>query len=213
VTNAWPRFTTRQWVVGSFLIAVAVFVMSRTLSSEPGADLRGTARWSFVLFWLGTTGGALARLFGARFAGLARRARDLSLAYASAHLMHLAIVVQILFLGPPQPVFLLVFFGIGVFFTYLLALLSVTKMSVRLNPLIWRIVRTVGVEYISLVFIADFYKRPFDEGLFKALYYGPFLALALVAPVLRWAAYVKRAIDKRKTSIASTRWLDDTQIE
>jgi len=46
--------------------------------------VRYTARWSFFFFWLSYTGGALAILFGPVFAGLARRARALGLAFAAA---------------------------------------------------------------------------------------------------------------------------------
>ena len=204
MTTRWQRLTTREWMAGAFLIAVAVFVMSRTLSSTPGVDLRATARWSFVLFFLGSTGGALARLFGPAFDGLARRGRDLSLAYASAQLVHLAIVVRLLYKGGPRPPSELLLFGIAVFWTYLLAILSFKKMRERLKPGVWRIVRTVGVEYIALAFFADFNKNPFDGGFFKVLDYVPFIVLSVAGPLLRLAAFIKRTIIKRRNLVGST---------
>jgi hypothetical protein len=163
-------------MAGAFVIAAAVFLMSRTLTSAPGADLRATARWSFVLFFLGSTGGAMARLFGSTFDRLAQRGRDL---------VHLAIVARLLYEGPPRPVSELLLFGIAVFWTYLLAFLSFPKLRGRLNPKVWRIVRIVGVEYIAFAFFADFNKNPFDGGFFKALDYVPFIVLSVAGPLLR----------------------------
>jgi hypothetical protein len=190
-------------MAGAFVIAAAVFLMSRTLTSAPGADLRATARWSFVLFFLGSTGGAMARLFGSTFDRLAQRGRDLSLAYASAHLVHLAIVARLLYEGPPRPVSELLLFGIAVFWTYLLAFLSFPKLRGRLNPKVWRIVRIVGVEYIAFAFFADFNKNPFDGGFFKALDYVPFIVLSVAGPLLRLAAFIKRTIAKRRSLVGS----------
>jgi hypothetical protein len=195
----WRRLTTREWMAGAFLIAVAIFVMSRTLTSVAGTDLRATARWSFLLFFLGTTGGALARLFGPMFDGLARRGRDLSLAYASAHLVHLAIVVRLIYKGDPIGTSTLLFFGAAVFWTYLLAILSIKSLRARLKPAIWRVVRIVGVEYIALAFFIDFNKNPFHGGFFKALDYLPFIVLSVAGPLLRLAAFVKRIGTERKT--------------
>ncbi len=176
MTTRWQRLTTREWMAGAFVIAAAVFLMSRTLTSAPGADLRATARWSFVLFFLGSTGGAMARLFGSTFDRLAQRGRDL---------VHLAIVARLLYEGPPRPVSELLLFGIAVFWTYLLAFLSFPKLRGRLNPKVWRIVRIVGVEYIAFAFFADFNKNPFDGGFFKALDYVPFIVLSVAGPLLR----------------------------
>jgi hypothetical protein len=189
-------------MAGSFCIGLVVLLLSRTLTSIPGVDLRATARWSFLLFWLGTSGGALMRLFGAQFEGIARRARELTLGYASAHLVHLAIVVRILVTQPLPPTSELLLFGIAVFWTYLLAFLSLTGLWTRMSPMLWRVIRIVGVEYIALAFLIDFIKNPLDGGFFKALYYVPFQILAFAGPLLRLAAFVKRSIDKRRTATA-----------
>jgi hypothetical protein len=163
--GASQRFTTRDWMAASFCVGLAVFALAR-LTQIRGADLGATARWSFVLFWLGSTGGALARLFG-------------------------------------QPTSELLFFGTAVFWTYLLAGLSLKNLSVRLDPRVWRILRTVGVEYIALAFLVDFARFRFDGGFFNAVYYLPFLALAIAGPALRLAAFVKRTIEKRRTLVGS----------
>jgi hypothetical protein len=201
MTGASQRFTARGWMAAAFCVGLAVFALAR-LTQIRGADLGATARWSFVLFWLGSTGGALARLFGPTFDELARRARDLSLAYAAAQLVHLGIVVRVLYTSP-QPASELLFFGMAVFWTYLLAAVSLTKLSVRLDPRVWRILRTVGVEYIALAFLVDFARYRFDGGFFNAVYYLPFLVLAIAAPALRLAAFVKRTIEKKRTLVGS----------
>src|ERR1700723_1753124 len=54
---------------------------------------RVTARWSFLFFWLSYAGGAMAILFGPAFAGLARQARALGLAFATALQVHIGLVV------------------------------------------------------------------------------------------------------------------------
>lgn len=192
------RVTTRDWVVGAFLAGALVWVMSRTLTTVPGVDLGTTARWSFVLFWLGSTGGALARLFGKRFEGLARRGRDLCLAYASAQLVHLAIVARVIYTAPPgQSSSDMLFFEAAVVWTYLLAYFSITKSSNRLHPLLWRIMRTVGTEWIAFAFLIDFARSPFD-GVYRSFYYGAFLVFAVAAPLLRLAALVKRSIARKR---------------
>jgi hypothetical protein len=199
------RRTTREWMAGSFAVALAVVLLVQ-ISTPPGGQatvaLRATARWSFVLFWLASAGAPLAALFGPKFRALAQRSRDLGLGYASAHLVHLGLVVWAShFAAAPSPRAALIFFSIGVFFTYLLAILSFKPVSSRLNPRILRLVRTVGVEYIALVFLVDFAKDPFDGGAVKLFAYLPFLALSIAGPLLRLAAAAKRLHEARTLAI------------
>jgi hypothetical protein len=156
-----------------------------------GRALRVTARWSFLWFFLASIGGALRTLFGERFRAIAQHARDFGLTFASAHLAHLGLVAWLYFsYGGPGPG-TLVFFGIGAFFTYLLALLSIKRISARLDPKLWRWLRTIGVEYISLNFLYDFARNPFSGGLAQLVAYLPFLVLAIAGPLLRLAAAVQ----------------------
>jgi hypothetical protein len=199
--------TTTQWMAASFGVGLAIVFISR-LGLGPGervaAALRATARWSFLLFWLAYAGGALATVFGSRFQALARRGRDFGLAFASAHLAHLGLVAWIYYdsgygsLRQPFTPSTIVFFGIGVIWTYALAILSVKRLSAKLNPRVWRTVRTVGVEYIALVFLADFAKNPFQDGLASVLAYLPFQLLAVAGLLLRLAALAKRLSQARK---------------
>jgi hypothetical protein len=154
--------------------------------------LRATARWSFLWFILASTGGALKTLFGERFRAMAQHARDFGLAFASAHLAHLGLVAWLYFSYGGPGADSLIFFGIGVLFTYLLALLSIQRISARLDPKLWRWVRTIGVEYISLNFLVDFATNPFSGGLPHLAAYLPFTVLAIAGPLLRLAAAVQK---------------------
>ena len=194
------RRTTAKWMVASFAVALAIVIVFR-LGAGPGERVSGalqaTARWSFTLFWLATVGRALATFFGERFQALAAHARDLGLSYASAHLAHLGLVVWVYYYAivhgkevPSQHT--LIFFGIAVFWTYLIALLSFEPFAAKLNARTCRILRTIGVEYIALAFFVDFYKSPFQNGFAHLAGYAPFVVLSVAGPVLRLAATGKR---------------------
>jgi hypothetical protein len=190
------RRTTSQWMAASFGVALVMVIVIR-LAEGPGERvamaLRATARWSFLWFWLASAGRALATLFGPRFQALAQRARDFGLAFASAHLVHLGLVAWVYYSSaepPGRPT--LIFFGIAAFWTYLLAILSINRLSAKLSPQLWRIVRTVGVEYIAFAFLVDFNKVSFQDGIGNVIVYLPLLALAVAGPLLRLAAVVKR---------------------
>jgi hypothetical protein len=195
--------TTTQWMAASFGVGLAIVIISR-LGLGPGervaAALRATARWSFLLFWLAYAGGALATVFGSRFQALARRGRDFGLAFASAHLAHLGLIAWIYYSSLEQPFTqsTIIFFGIAAIWTYVLAILSIKRLSAKLNPRVWRTVRTFGVEYIALAFLADFAKNPFQDGLASLLAYLPFQLLAVAGPLLRLAALAKRWSQARR---------------
>jgi hypothetical protein len=189
-----PR--TGVWMAAAFVVGLTIVIAFR-LTAGPGervaGALRATARWSFILFWLATVGRALHTLFGPKFRPLAERARDLGLCYAAAHLAHLGVVAWVFYyaltnsLQIPPPIF----FGIAVFWTYLLAALSVKGISARINQPVRRVLRLVGVEYITVAFLVDFYKDPFGGGAAHVATYTPFVVLAAAGPVLRLAAAVK----------------------
>jgi hypothetical protein len=198
------RLTTREWMAASFLVGLVIVLVIRT-GAPPGERvdmaLRATARWSFLLFWPASAGAALATLFGSRFQALAHRARDFGLAFASAHLVHLGVVAWLYVSEKPPPRSTLIFFGIAAIWTYVLAILSIKRLSARLNPRVWRTVRTLGVEYIAFAFLTDFAKNPFQGGVLHVANYLPFLALAIAGPVLRLAALAKRLSQVRRLAV------------
>jgi hypothetical protein len=188
--------TTTEWMAGSLVVGLAIVMIVRMVATpggKVGVALQATARWSFILFWLAYTGNALATLFGERFTAVARHCRDFALAFASAHLAHLGMVAYLLYVSEtPFPRPSLIFFSIAVFWIYLLALLSIKSLAARADPKLLRVLRTIGVEYIALVFLVDFAKNPFQGGVVNLLIYLPFLALAIAGPLLRFAAVAKR---------------------
>jgi hypothetical protein len=200
------RGTTTEWMAGSLIVGLSIVLLARLVEGpgdRVGVALQATARWSFVLFWLGYTGHALAALFAPRFHALAQRTRDFGLAFASAHLAHLALVAWVLMTAAePTPRSTLILFGVGVFCTYLLALLSIRSLAARLDPKLLRVLRTVGVDYIALLFLIDFAKSPSQNDIVDLLIYSfiylPFILLAVAGPLLRLAALVKRVSGTRR---------------
>jgi len=200
-------------MAGSFAVALALVVeygLAAGAGERVSGALRATARWSFTLFWLASVGRALAILFGERFEALAAHARDLGLSYASAHLAHVGLVAWIYYYAivhgkelPSQHT--LIFFGIGVFWTYLIALLSFESIASKLNARTCRILRTIGVEYIALAFFVDFFKSPFQNGFAHIVSYAPFVVLSVAGPLLRLAAAGKRRLTELRRLLVSAR--------
>jgi hypothetical protein len=207
------RRTTAKWMAASFAVALAI-IMEYRLAAGPGervaGALRATARWSFLLFWLASVGHALAALFGERFRALAAHARDLGLSYASAHIAHVGLVAWVYYYAiahgtevPSRQT--LIFFGIAVFWTYLIALLSFDSFAAKLGARTCRILRIIGVEYIALAFFVDFFKSPFQNGFAHIASYAPFVVLSVAGPVLRLAAMVKRRLTELRRLLVSAR--------
>jgi len=190
----------------AFLVAMAVAAVALATfgPAARGTEiaLQLTARWSFLLFWLAYVGGAAARVFGRRFDGLARRGRELGLAFASAQLVHVALILWLIYIatGPGGS---MVFFWVGIFCTYLLAFLSLPQLQNALGPLAWRLLRTVSVEYIALVFAVDFIMLPFEEhGILNyPASYAPFGFTLIAATALRITIFVKPQGSPRRSTI------------
>jgi hypothetical protein len=187
------------WVLAA--LAGALVIAGATLAARGGAvagtilGLRLTARWSYLWFWPAYTAGAWAMLPGPRFHAVAARARDFGLAFAAAHLVHVALVMWLYRIAVHPPGALtLVFFGVAVLFTYLLALLSFRAPAASLSPRALFVIRTLGVEYIALAFFVDFAKEPLTYTRGYALGYGVFLTLGVLAYGLRVAAMVRRCL-------------------
>ncbi len=174
-------------------LALAAIVLAIFGAADRGTvlALRVTARWSFLLFWLAYSGGAMAALFGPRLGGLAGRGRELGLAFASAQLVHVSLVLWLFYVttGPGG----MILFWVGVLCTYLLALFSLPRLRDLFAPRLWRIFRTIALEYIALVFAADFILAPLQTGgLGKyPLTYLPFALMLIAGAGLRLAALAR----------------------
>jgi hypothetical protein len=178
----------------AFLVALALAVIILAIfgAGERGTAiaLRATARWSFVLFWAAYAGGAIAYLWP-RLDGLARHGRELGLAYASAQLVHVGLVVWIIHVAT-DPSGAMVFFWIGIFCTYLLALFSLPRLRSALDPHLWRIIRVIALEYIAIVFTADFISL--HAHALGTLSYLPFALVLVAGAGLRLAAFCDRRL-------------------
>src|ERR1043165_4357328 len=103
---------------------VIVLALNGTGEKSTRLALELTARWSFLLFLLAYAGNALAAFTG--WTAMSGRAREFGLSFASAHLVHVGLVIWLgVILGRvPLSGGLLLFFLVGLFFTYLMAALS-----------------------------------------------------------------------------------------
>jgi hypothetical protein len=171
---------------------LAIIVLAIFGAGERGTELalRTTARWSFLLFWPTYAGSAMALVFGQRFDGLARRGRELGLAFASAQLVHVGLVLWLYYMavGPGGA---MVFFWLGILCTYLPALFSLPRLHSLLGPRLWRLFRTIALEYIALAFAADFILGPLHArgfGRFPPTYL-PFVLMLVGGAGLRIAAF------------------------
>ena len=190
------------WMAAAFLIALGLTlaVLGRFGAGEDGTALalRVTARWCFLLFWPAYAGGAAAKLFGSRFFGLfpalARHGRAFGLAFASALLVHIGLVLWLLYVAADQrsP---MIFFWVGVAATGALALFSLPRFRELLGPRLWRIGCTLALEYIALVFAVDFIVEPLHASGAHAypLTYLPFAVTLLAGTALRLTAFAQRA--------------------
>jgi hypothetical protein len=194
--SAMQKRHTPVWMAGSFAVALAIAFVARE-AAAPGDKLefalKATARCSFLLFWLAYAGAPLATVFGVKFRALAQRGRDFGLAFASAHLVHLALVAWLLRNATtPFPRPALTFLSIGVLWIYLLMILSFKPLGARLDQGVLRLLRIVGVEYIAMVFLIDFAKNPLQGGVASLIAYLPFQILAVGGLLLKVASIVKR---------------------
>ena len=188
------------WMIGAFggALALAVVVLAGYGTGPVGIGqaVRYTARWSFLFFWLSYAGGAMAILFGPAFAGLARRARALGLAFATALQVHIGLVVWLgVAIGQiPLRGGVLLFFLVALSCAYLLALLSFGVGTRNLGRL-WRPLLFLATTYILIAFGADFVPGALAQKTQHWLYaaeYVPFALLSLIAIPMRLAAFLRR---------------------
>lgn len=179
------------WMGTAFGIALATAAIVLGLNGPDNKSVRLalelTARCSFLLFFMAYTCNALAALFG--WTVLKGRAREFGLSFASAHLVHVGLVVWLgTILGKvPLSGGLLLFFLIALFFTYLLAALSFGGVK-ALGPA-WPPLRFLGMNFILIAFARDFilpviHPKPEQYNLAHFVGYAPFAAMSIAAPLL-----------------------------
>ena len=146
----------------------------------------------------------MAILFGPAFAGLARQARALGLAFATALAVHIGFVVWLgVVIGQiPLQGGLLWFFLVALFFTCLLVLLSFGSEYADWDRL-WRPLLLLATTYILIAFGRDFVLGALDQKTQHWLYaveYLPFALLSLVAIPLRLAAFLRQRFGVRSAT-------------
>jgi len=191
------------WMVGALggalALAGAVLAGYGTGPVGIGQAVRYTARWSFLFFWLSYAGGAMAILFGPAFAGLARRARALGLAFATALQVHIGLVVWLGVVTGQIPLqgAILLFFLVALFCTYLLVLLSFGIGTRNLGRL-WRPLLFLATTFILIAFARDLVPAALGQNVRYwryAVEYVPFALLSLIAIPLRLAAFLRRRFE------------------
>ena len=192
-TGLLPRHSMVFWMTASFLVAAALAAIVFGVvdaNDRVGVALRVTARWSFLLFWLAYAGSAMATLWGPPFTDLARHGREFGLAFASAQLVHVGLI---LLSGAGGG---MAFFWVGIVFTYLLVLFSLPRVRDDMGPRLWRMSLVIALNYIALVFAADFIEGPLKRGGIAnyPLSYVPFALMLIVGVGLRTAAFAHRKL-------------------
>jgi hypothetical protein len=179
------------WIGAAFLAALSLAVAILATTGDIGKALRLTARFSFLVFWPAYAGSAIATLFGPPAGSLGRYGREFGLAYAAAQLVHFALVAAVARVAHLSLVAgLMPFFAIGALWTGVLVLSSVARLRVIFGADFWRILRSIGVEYIALVFFADFVLGQVGKGVELTIAYLPFSTLLIAGAVLRAIAII-----------------------
>jgi hypothetical protein len=185
---------------------VAVLVSAVTLAllglNEHGLDaaLILTGRWGFLLFWPAYAGSGVYALCGGHFGIFKRYSREFGLSFAAAMLVHVGLIVLLCVIGAAPGVGLFVFFGLGILFTYTLALLSLAAWQRRIGRRSWWFLRTVALNYIAYAFATDFLPGLATHGLKHLVLYAPFALLS----VLGFAAHASsQMLSTRKRLMAT----------
>jgi hypothetical protein len=184
-TLAWMALALSA-SLGLAISIIAAFGINPGLSIA----LRATAGLAFLIFLPAYVGGPLTSLFGNAFLPVRRHARDFGLAFASAMVVHLGLVIWLCAIGKAPPVKTFVVFGLAAVSIYLLALLSVRRVRELLPQKFWPPLRVVTTNYIALAFIDDFKNFPVND-FYGDIAYLPFAALAIGGVILTLVAWAQ----------------------
>jgi hypothetical protein len=180
--------------LGANMALASVILATRGLGDHGTAiALAVTARAAFLWFFAAYTGGALTTLFGPAFLPIKLLGRELGLAFAAALLIHLILVGWLCWIGAAPAIGVFVFFGPVAVLTFVLAFFSIGNFHTILGPRWWQLLRLIGMNVILCTFLKDFLQHPLHGGVRHLIEYLPFAAMAIVAPLLRFAAWAKQA--------------------
>ncbi len=196
------------WMGAAFGVAivlgVAVIAHGGVGKNEIVSALRLTARLAFLFFWPSYAGGALVTLFGSAFEPVKRRARVLGLAFASVLTVHLGFVAWLSWIGSAPLAGTFVIFGVGALWTYLLALISIKRLSRMAGAKGWWILRNIGMNYIVFAFALDFFRLRHQATLAHLVQYLPFAGLTVLGPALRLLAWLKLNLTRSSSAAEAT---------
>jgi hypothetical protein len=194
-------FAGTAFCIAALLAGIVLYLAGTEMNGVCQA-LRISARFAFILFWFAYAGGALRTLFGHPFEAVAWRQPDFILAFAAAQLVHCGLVVWLYRTSgqAPLPRLTLLFFAAGLFWTYLLALISNRRLARAIGQVRWRMLRLAGMEYISLVFLFEFVSLPMHDTVVSLVFYLPFAILSLLGTFLRMGAWASRGATTTKSA-------------
>lgn len=187
------RRNTSVWMALAFSASLGLAMsIVAAFGIDPGLSiaLRATARVAFLIFLPAYVGGSLTSLFGNAFLPVRQHARDFGLAFASAMVVHLGLVIWLCAIGKAPPAKTFVVFGIAAVSVYLLALLSVRRVRELLPQKFWPPLRVVTTNYIALAFIDDFKNFRMND-LYGDIAYLPFAVLAIGGVTLTLVAWAQ----------------------
>lgn len=194
-TSPWSgwRLTGR---IAFVLLAMAAAVAAA--APDPGeaalAVVRLTARTSVVLFMIVFATSGLAMLAPSPATRwLRRNRRYLGVSFAISHAIHLAGIIAFARLDPvgfAAATNVLTFLGGGLAYVFIaaMALTSSDRAVVWLGPRRWRLLHTLGLWYIWVIFAQAYGKRVVVD-----IDYGPGMALVLAALVVRLLPRLRKA--------------------
>jgi hypothetical protein len=180
------RRNTLVWMALAFCASLGLALsLIAIFGIKPGLSLalRATARLAFLIFLPAYVGSPLTSLFGNAFLPARRHARDFGLAFASAMIVHLGLVIWLCSIEAPPPARTFVVFSLAAIFIYFLALLSVRRVRELLPHKFWLPILFITTNYIALAFIDDF-KRFRVGDFYGGIAYLPFAALAIGGLIL-----------------------------
>jgi hypothetical protein len=193
-------------MAAAFLVCL---ILAATVLAVFGAGERGTilalrltARWCFLLFWFAYAGGPLAKLWNLNlFAELAHHGREFGLAFASALAVHVGLILWHYHIATP-PDGAMLFFWVGIFCAYFLALFSLPGVRDALGPRVWRIILALALEYIALVFAVDFIIDPLQAvgGGKYPVSYVPFVIMLAGGVLLRLTAFARTSLRRERAA-------------
>jgi hypothetical protein len=129
--------------------------------------------------------------------------------FASAHLVHLALVAWLTHIGAAQPLGTFVIFVIAVLWTNLLVLFSITSQQQALGLWGWWTLRVVGLNDIAKAFALDFLRHP-QFGSLKCLAgYLPLADLSTLRPPFWMAAFARVRAPRLRSSSSMLFRADD----